>query len=59
MRAVVYHGSTRRQNPPNLFGSNDIVLTTYETLRSEWAANGAIYSENWYRIILDEGEEHT
>ncbi|KAF2191078.1 hypothetical protein K469DRAFT_746516 [Zopfia rhizophila CBS 207.26] len=53
MRVAVYHGSTRRGLSAS-FKNHDIILTTYETLRSEWVANGAIYSENWYRLILDE-----
>jgi len=39
-----------------MFKSNDIILTTYETLRSEWLTNGALYSEKWYRLVLDEGQ---
>lgn len=40
--------------------TNDIVLTTYETLRSEWStdrANSVLYQNHggWARIVLDEG----
>lgn len=55
MRVAVYHGSTRRGMSPK-FKNNDIVLTTYETVRSDWAANGPLYSEKWYRVVLDEGQ---
>lgn len=34
----------------------DVVLTTYDTLRSDWAASGPLYSRTWARIILDEGK---
>lgn len=53
----MYHGSGRRRLSSTLKNS-DLILTTYETLRSDWEANGALYSTEWYRIVLDEGQRH-
>ena len=49
----MYHGSTRKRLPAG-FASADIVLTTYDTLRAEWAKNGALFSKPWHRLVLDE-----
>jgi len=52
---MVYHGPKRREaltESQNL----DVVLTTYDTLRSDWATNGLLYARTWARVILDEGE---
>ncbi len=35
---------------------NDIVFTTYETLRSDWQGQRLLYSKPWLRVILDEGQ---
>ncbi|PMD44747.1 hypothetical protein L207DRAFT_483787 [Hyaloscypha variabilis F] len=53
MRVAVYHGSNRRQLASK-FWKTDIVLTTYETLRSDWATTGPLYSSTWRRVVLDE-----
>ncbi|KAH8597908.1 SNF2 family N-terminal domain-containing protein [Bisporella sp. PMI_857] len=53
LRLAVYHGSNRNLLP-SMFWENDIILTTYETLRLEWAANGPLYSGIWRRVVLDE-----
>ncbi len=58
MRLAVYHGSNRRQLLSR-FWENDIVLTTYETLRLDWVATGPLYSGTWRRVVLDEGNYHT
>jgi SNF2 family DNA or RNA helicase len=55
MRVAVYHGSNRRQLASK-FWKTDIVLTTYETLRSDWATTGPLYSSTWRRVVLDEGK---
>ena len=51
---MVYHGSARRNLSKEL-QNVDIVLTTYETMRQDWAAKGPLYKEQWHRIVLDEG----
>lgn len=53
VRVAVYHGSARR-HLSGKFKNYDIVLTTYETLRSDWITDKCLYGEEWYRIILDE-----
>ncbi|KAK1999387.1 hypothetical protein LX36DRAFT_483339 [Colletotrichum falcatum] len=53
IRAITYHGSNRR-GVAQSFQNNDIVLTTYETMRSEFENKGPLYAENWFRVVLDE-----
>lgn len=51
----------RRQSLLNGFPDADVVITTYETVRSDWAdSNGSrpIHSGKWLRVVLDEGKEH-
>jgi hypothetical protein len=55
MRLAVYHGPNRRQLASK-FWKTDIVLTTYETLRSDLATTGPLYSGTWRRVVLDEGK---
>jgi SWI/SNF-related matrix-associated actin-dependent regulator of chromatin subfamily A3 len=55
---AIYHGSNRNGLSAEL-RSHDVVLTTYDTLRSEWtskAGGGVLYSEIWARVVLDEGK---
>lgn len=33
----------------------DIVLTTYETVSSDFNKRGALQETSWFRIVLDEG----
>ncbi|KAG8974251.1 hypothetical protein FRC05_007675 [Tulasnella sp. 425] len=60
-RVLVHHG-TRRAQEPRAFESYDIVLVSYETLRSEWSnwtknakKNTAMFRASFLRIVLDEG----
>jgi hypothetical protein len=57
----IHHGASRTKSAAML-KSNDVVITTYQTLTSEYAAAGSDIGPNagcfgvyWYRIILDEG----
>ncbi|WQF87942.1 Putative helicase, Zinc finger, RING-type, Zinc finger, RING/FYVE/PHD-type [Colletotrichum destructivum] len=53
IRVAVYHGSGRQIVGSN-FQNNDIILTTYETLRAEFHSQGPLYVEKWFRVVLDE-----
>ncbi|GAW19570.1 hypothetical protein ANO14919_090580 [Xylariales sp. No.14919] len=58
IRIMVYHGSNRK-SLADQFQDSDIVITTYETIRAEWAANegaGTLFSRKWLRVVLDEGK---
>ena len=54
---MTYHGTNRFEAGKEL-RSLDVVLTTYDTLRSERKRLGPLYAQEWYRIILDEGWRH-
>lgn len=54
LKIVIYHGYDR-QRLSRGFQDADIVLTTYETLRSESNIEGSVlYSTLWLRLVLDE-----
>ncbi|CVL12338.1 related to helicase-like transcription factor protein [Fusarium proliferatum] len=53
IRVALYHGPSR-QSLFNQFGNNNIVLTTYQTLRSDWIKKGPLFTEKWFRVVLDE-----
>jgi SWI/SNF-related matrix-associated actin-dependent regulator of chromatin subfamily A3 len=59
VRYITYHGSKRYEVVQNL-DDYDVVLTTYDTLRSDQAKGdqakgGPLFEKEWTRIILDEG----
>lgn len=56
MQLLVYHGS-KRQDTANGLGDFDVVLTTYDTLRTDWASRGPLYSYTWARVVLDEAHK--
>ncbi|KAM0344159.1 hypothetical protein ACHAPU_007881 [Fusarium lateritium] len=56
IKYITYHGSARYDQIPKLV-EYDVILTTYETLRQDFASREqkqTLYSHKWYRIILDE-----
>ncbi|KAI8630297.1 SNF2 family N-terminal domain-containing protein [Xylariaceae sp. FL1651] len=58
LRVIIYHGSDR-QSLADQFRDVDVVITTYQTIRTEWAAKGAtnpLFSWKWLRVVLDEGK---
>ncbi|KAF4335306.1 helicase-like transcription factor [Fusarium beomiforme] len=53
IHVALYHGAGR-QSLAREFQNNDIILTTYQTLRSEWTNKGPLFTEQWFRVVLDE-----
>lgn len=54
IKTAVCLGSDRKKLR-NELQSSDIVFTTYETMRRDWAEKGPLFTHSWYRVILDEG----
>lgn len=60
MQYIVYHGTTRTNDPMDLEGY-DIVITTYSVIaadadkRSRNRPRNPLAEINWFRIVLDEG----
>lgn len=58
IKYTTYHGPSRHDQTRALQGY-DIVLTTYEVLRQDFAGRyerDTIYSHTWHRVVLDEGQ---
>ncbi len=59
LRSWTYHGPKRSKNLTGML-EFDIVLTTYDVVAQEWRnlnnQLSPLFSMNWRRIILDEGE---
>ncbi|KAK1830452.1 SNF2 family N-terminal domain-containing protein [Podospora conica] len=53
VKTGIYHGTKRRQVASQL-QQFDAVITTYETLRSDWEASGPLFQQKWLRVVLDE-----
>ena len=49
----LHHGS-RREVVPKRLAKNDIVITTYQLVASEFKKNSTLFKIRWKRIILDE-----
>ena len=55
LAVLTYHGKVLGTS---LLRDYDVVLTTYATVSSELSRgeeHSALYAQNWFRIILDEG----
>ncbi|XP_048535793.1 DNA repair protein RAD5A [Triticum urartu] len=58
LNIYVHYGQSRPKEA-SFIGQNDIVLTTYGVMASEFSTessteNGGLYSVHWFRIVLDE-----
>ncbi|KAK8029776.1 hypothetical protein PG993_011067 [Apiospora rasikravindrae] len=53
----VYHGNERRKAVKG-FKDHDLVLITYETLRSDIKSKGPLSTAMWLRVVLDEGTSY-
>ncbi|KAJ2997233.1 hypothetical protein NUW58_g706 [Xylaria curta] len=56
IRSFLYHGPDR-QDLANGIQEFDVVLTTYDTIRSDWKVHGPLYRFTWARVILDEAHK--
>lgn len=52
---VIYHGAKREQLVLKM-DTADIVLTTYDTMTSDYGKHGPLFTRDWARVILDEGK---
>ena len=55
LKTTLFHGSNRGKSSGTIF-CNDVVFTTYETLRSDWQGRRLLHGKPWLRVILDEGK---
>lgn len=63
LNVLTYHGARKQPVNPNTIGNYDVVVTTYETIMSEWFSQKSItlprkdglFSVTWRRVVLDEG----
>ena len=51
----LYHGPKRNATLKQLANA-DIVLTTFETVSSDFVASETLRNISWFRIVLDEGK---
>lgn len=54
LKVLIYHGSSRQSAATSL-KDYDVVVTSYGTLASEAAKDGALSQMQWRRVVLDEG----
>lgn len=66
LRVYTYHAGGKKAMKPSDFGEYDVVITTYQTLASDYLPHKStkpapvprstgLYSVKWRRIVLDEG----
>jgi SNF2 family DNA or RNA helicase len=62
LKIYVYHGQNRKG--VEFLGGFDVVITTFHTVSSIWRRktefredSESIFSVDWHRIVLDEGEQ--
>lgn len=56
LNIYVYYGSERNKNP-EVLSRQDVVLTTYSVLASDYGTRGSspLHKLKWLRVVLDEG----
>ncbi|KAJ6669426.1 hypothetical protein lerEdw1_008235 [Lerista edwardsae] len=56
LNIYVYYGSERNKDPA-ILSKQDVVLTTYNVLASDYGARGSspLHKLKWLRVVLDEG----
>ncbi|RDI87292.1 hypothetical protein Vi05172_g2935 [Venturia inaequalis] len=64
LRVLTYHGAKREKLDLKTISNYDVVITTYETMMSEFFAStrpvpraSGLFSITWRRLILDEGHQ--
>lgn len=59
LRCLLYHGPKRSDDIASIL-AHEIVITTYDVVATEWKGLDKgprpLFSVNWRRIVLDEGE---
>ena len=55
LRVHIFHGADRI-NEPNEYVNADVVITTYSTLVKDSKFARVLHRLNWFRVVLDEGE---
>ncbi|OCK96812.1 uncharacterized protein K441DRAFT_694830 [Cenococcum geophilum 1.58] len=63
LRVMFYHGTRKQPINPKEIGNYDIVISTYDTVSSEWWSQknptaprkDGVFSVQWRRVVLDEG----
>jgi SNF2 family DNA or RNA helicase len=51
LKAHVHHGPKRELDPARL-ARYDVVITTYDTVSSEYLSNRALFHVDWWRVVL-------
>ncbi|MEQ2247035.1 hypothetical protein ILYODFUR_005157 [Ilyodon furcidens] len=54
LNIYLYYGSERNRNKTFL-SSQDVVITTYNVLSTDFGNKGPLHRINWLRVVLDEG----
>lgn len=53
LKCMIYHGSKRNVSVTEL-SKYDVVVTTYQTVRTDHSVNGPLLQVHWWRVICDE-----